>query len=468
VLRSSLEELLTYLRQRTHENWLIAYDNNQFCDLTEEFFVEFTQLSYQVIYPKIVLVEENPLRFLAAFLAAVAANCYVFLCNPQWKKKEWEQVFTLVQPDLILGSCLEEIRPTKIAAPSPSPLAPLPLVMIPTGGSSGKIRFAMHSWKTLTESVRGFYQYFGEIPVSSYCVLPLYHTSGLMQFLRSFLTGGKLLLLPYQALKSGEKGGINPEEFFISLVPTQLQFLLHTDPSWLSRFHTVLLGGAAAWPLLLDTARKSKIRLAPTYGMTETASQIVTLKPEDFLKGNNSSGQILPHIEVTIRPDPEFFFEPDQAGIITVRSNSLCLGYYPELFPDRQFFQTNDLGFFDDRGYLHITGRNDRRIITGGENVFPIEVEAVILATQLVIDVCVIGLPDQKWGQAVTAVYSPQEIDISIEAIKTAIENKISKFKQPKHWIQLEIIPRNLQGKVNYPLLKEIATAKLSEQTRFS
>ena len=74
--------------------------------------------------------------------------------------------------------------------------------MIPTGGTSGKIRFAMHNWETLTASVKGFYRYFGETHVNSFCVLPLYHVSGLMQFMRSFITGGRLLNLPYKALKS--------------------------------------------------------------------------------------------------------------------------------------------------------------------------------------------------------------------------------------------------------------------------
>ena len=238
-------------------------------------------------------------------------------------------------------------------------------------------------------------------------------------------------------------------------MPTQLQFLLQSGAGeWLSKFHTVLLGGAPAWQEILDTARQYNIRLSPTYGMTETASQIVTLKPEDFLNGNNSSGQVLPHAQVNIFSDSGKLLANNQTGIIKIQSNSLCLGYYPETFSNSQYFQTDDLGFFDDNGYLNIVGRCSQKIITGGENVFPAEVEAAILATQLVKDVCVIGLPDQKWGQIVTAVYIPKQPDISLESIKTAIQNKLSKFKQPKDWFKVEKLPRNQQGKINYQQIR--------------
>jgi O-succinylbenzoic acid--CoA ligase len=233
---------------------------------------------------------------------------------------------------------------------------------------------------------------------------------------------------------------------------------LESKPDWLSQFQTVLLGGAPAWQSLLETARKYRIKLAPTYGMTETASQIVTLKPERFLSGNHSSGQVLPHAKVTIYSDRNELLEPKQTGIITIEAESLFLGYYPEITRDRKSFQTDDLGYFDEKGDLHIVGRNSQKIITGGENVFPKEVEAAILATQLVKDVAVIGLSDCQWGQVVTAVYVPKQKSLSPKELKIAIADKIAKFKQPKYWIPVENIPRNQQGKVNYQRLQQIAT----------
>jgi O-succinylbenzoic acid--CoA ligase len=457
-------EILNYLYQRSDRDWLIGYDNQQLPHLTKELLVELSEFTLkEKRSPRILIAETNPLQFLASFVAAVAAETHVFLGNPYWERQEWKQVFNLIQPDLVWGK--EEMN-SKFPIPHcpfPIPHSPLliphPLIMIPTGGSSGKIRFAMHTWSTLSASVAGFCEYFNREQVNSCCVLPLYHVSGLMQFLRSFLTDGRLAIFPYPALKRGEQPEIEPQEFFISLVPTQLQFLLQSDPNWLSRFQTVLLGGAPAWRSLLDSARKHRIRLAPTYGMTETASQVATLEPEDFLQGNDSSGQILPHAKISIQNETGELLDTQETGNIIIEADSLYLGYYPYLSAESKStsFTTDDLGFFDPQGYLHIVGRHSQKIITGGENVFPAEVEAAILATNLVTDVVAIGLPDSQWGQVVTAVYVPKNLEVSTTLIQQKIKQQLSKYKQPKHWIRVNNLPRDERGKINYQQITELA-----------
>ncbi|MEG4841338.1 2-succinylbenzoate--CoA ligase [Microcoleus sp. B9-D4] len=495
------------------DNWLIGCDSREFARIVDRLFQQLTQNPAQKTPPKICLAEPEPVQFLASFIAARAAKCPIFLCNPNWVKQEWQQVFDLVQPDIIFGqNALENLKKMQLIshfAPSsisllgagkmPTPQSnsllveqasclflrmvqdfrlsasttdpnknshqlpitnyPLPLIMIPTGGSSGKIRFAIHTWETLTASVQGFQQYFQVDKINSFCVLPLYHVSGLMQFMRSFTSGGKLAIKPFKELEIGKKSNIEPEELFISLVPTQLQRLLQNPDTanWLGRFRAVLLGGAPAWPELLETARNYQIKLAPSYGMTETASQIATLKPEDFLAGNNSSGQTLPHAQITIRSAKGDILCDNQIGNIAVNAKSLALGYYPEEFGDREYFQLDDLGFFDKNNYLNIVGRSSDKIITGGENVFPAEVEAVVRSTNLVADIAVIGLPDKDWGQVVTAIYVPANSEVTVKNLQAAIEDKLSKFKRPKYWVIVEQLPRNSQGKVNREQLQEIA-----------
>ncbi|MBD1926901.1 2-succinylbenzoate--CoA ligase [Trichocoleus sp. FACHB-90] len=451
-----METPLEYLKKRTDDDWLIGEDSRQFTSLAEHLFLQLIQENQ----PKILLSEPDPIKFIASFIAAVAAGCPVFLCNPNWVKQEWQQVIDLVQPDIILGQDITGNRQQRYS-PIPNPQSPIPnSIMIPTGGSSGKIRFVIHTWETLMASVQGFIKYFQLTQVNSFCVLPLYHVSGLMQFMRSFTSGGKLVIQPFKALEAGEKCNIEPSEFFISLVPTQLQRLLQNPElaAWLSHFQTVLLGGAPAWRELLEQARHQNIRLAPTYGMTETASQIATLKPEEFLKGNNSSGQILPHAKVTIRSPNNEILDINERGIISIQTNSLALGYYPETFPNNHQFRVDDIGFIDKQGDINIIGRNSNKIITGGENVFPSEIEAAIRATGLVADICVIGLPDSHWGEIVTAIYIPSNPQIYSNTLQTAIKNKLSKFKRPKQWIPVETLPRNSQGKINLEQLQKIAT----------
>ncbi|MBE9117577.1 2-succinylbenzoate--CoA ligase [Lusitaniella coriacea LEGE 07157] len=479
-------EILEKCEEIKNQKWLIGHNFHQFDRTFQDFYQKF---KHQEKRSKILLVESSSLRFLAIFLAAVAADCPLFLCNPNWRDREWEQVLQLVQPDIIVGQVnsslpnfkyfkkykfVSEYREIVIGRiherwvqsssthksqwdSSPPPHA----IMIPTGGSSGKIRFAIHTWETLSASVRGFCQYFEQEKVNSFCVLPLYHVSGLMQFMRSFTTGGKLLLLPYKSLKSGEKSAIAPQDWFISLVPTQLQFLLKQDASWLAKFDTVLLGGAPAWDSLLNEARANKISLAPTYGMTETASQVMTLKPHDFLQKCDGIGRVLPHARVKILGSDGEQCKSYQTGIITLQGDSLFLGYYPQLNREKTF-KTDDLGYFDDAGYFYVVGRNSRKIITGGENVFPAEVEAAILGTEWVKDVCAIGVRDRAWGEIIVAVYVPQSPKVPLDEVKSAIAPKLSRFKHPKEWIETQQLPRNDQGKVNYQAVREIALHSLA------
>ncbi|MBD2165046.1 2-succinylbenzoate--CoA ligase [Calothrix membranacea FACHB-236] len=438
---------------------LIGCDSFQMQQLAEELYSELIQLSASGTTPKIILAERQPERFLAGFLAACAANCPVFICNPDWGTQEWQQVFDLVQPNIIWGE-----QKLSLLSPSspPSPHSELrtqnsALIMIPTGGSSGKIKFAIHTWDTLMASVKGFKEYFQLNYINSFCVLPLYHVSGLMQFMRSFTTGGRLAILPFKALEAGQIYDIEISDFFISLVPTQLQRLLQnpTLTKWISQFQTVMLGGAPAWDELLEKARFHQIRLAPTYGMTETASQIATLKPDDFLNGKVNSGQILPHAQITICNQQGEILNCNQPGNITIQAQSLALGYYPKLWDKQDNFSVDDIGFLDTQGYLKILGRNSDKIISGGENIYPSEVESTIRATKMVDDICVIGVSDNHWGQVLTAIYIPKASYTSLE-IKTAIKDKLCKFKIPKRWIPVSTLPRNLQGKINRQQLQKL------------
>lgn len=457
--------------QNLRDDWLVGGDRDQFLHLTtqmqEQLAAAQMQESSTAASPlRVLLADSNPAQFLARLLAALTTHhCHLFLGNSAWSPAEWQSALTQVQPHLIWGdSRVQELGETlavhtsglapKLLKDSGANALPPELLMIPTGGSSGQMRFVMHHGTTLMAAIQGFQAYFQVSTVNSFCVLPLYHVSGLMQVLRSLLSGGQLVVLPFkdwvEATGDGHWGPIDPANFFLSLVPTQLQRLLqHPERArQLASFHTIFLGGAPAWPELLATARHLRLPLAPTYGMTETAAQIATLKPQDFLQGVPGSGQMLPHAQISIRPSADQRAHTLQPGILTIQSSAIALGYYPQVFASRDF-DTDDLGFVDAQGYLHIVGRASEKIITGGENVYPAEVEAAIRATGLVQDVCVVGVGDRHWGEAVTAVYVPTNSNISHTALTTALATALSKFKHPKHWIAVEQLPRNAQGKLN-------------------
>lgn len=436
-----------YLKKRSQEPWIIGEGSSNFSHYIQQGLVEIKTFTDAGTLPIILIAEAEPIRFLAKFLAAIATGSPVFLANYQWQKNEWEKVFSLVKPNIVWGLPNRGVSTYKSASNWRN------CIMIPTGGSSGEIRFAIHTWDTLSASAMGFCEYFQTDKVNSFCTLPVHHVSGLMQFVRSLITGGKLFVCPFKKLNLAKLNELDIADFFISLVPTQLEKVISTDPQSLSKFKTVLLGGAPAWKELLDTSRSHEIRVALTYGMTETASQIVALKPEEFIAGNSSNGKVLPHAEISLRD-----------RVINIKSKSLYLGYYPNLLAtEERMLETDDLGYFDDNGYLYILGRNSQKIISGGENIFPAEVEAAIRATNLVKDVCVIGLEDNYWGQVVTAIYIPATEDITGDAIASLLHSKIAKFKHPKHWIPVTSIPRNLQGKVDNKMLVNIAVEFINE-----
>ncbi|MDJ1173257.1 AMP-binding protein [Roseofilum capinflatum] len=423
------------------------------------FWEKYQHLREYTTPPRLLLNESEPVPFLAGFFAALATQTPVFLGNPQWKASEWQQVWQQVQPQLIWGTV--PCSPVKSSPPPPFPGR----VMIATGGSSGKIRFTMHTWETLGASVAGFTHYFNGAenhPIHCCCTLPLYHVSGLMQVMRSLLTGGTLALLPYRSLSGSLP--FDPQNYFISLVPTQLKRLLSQSCSHLSQFRAVLLGGAPAWPELLEQAKTAKIPVALTYGMTETASQVATLKPDRFWAGNRteniSCGQPLPHAQIVIQDDRGNPLPALQTGRVAIASSSLALGYFPHPFFGDRPFLTDDIGYFDNQNYLYILGRHSQTLITGGEKVFPQEVEAAILATQWVQDVAVMGIPDADWGEQVTAVYVPKDNRVTLEtleaALKEAIAPHLSPYKQPKTWIAVQQLPRSAQGKLNQAALQDL------------
>lgn len=489
-------------------DWLVGVERQNLRTLVELRLAQLsawkpqTQADSGSTLPKILLVEADPVAFIAGLMAALLQGCSVGLGNPAWGQQEWGQAWAQLQPDLVWGDAdglgaakMTEVTPKtsqKIAGEiaeanhslkvSPSPVladaANPPLIWIPTGGSSGQIKFAIHTWSTLLASVQGFQAHFGLHAVHAYCVLPLFHVSGLMQILRSLITGGQVVVQPFRALQAGERVAIPPETYFLSLVPTQLQRLIdHGAVDWLHRFRAILLGGAPAWPTLLDQAQALKLPLALTYGMTETASQVATLFPAEFLAGRRSAGRCLPHATITIHREDGQPLAIGELGLLRIQTPSLAWGYLDGDqigIGEGRTFQPDDLGYRDDQGYLHVVGRNSHTIITGGEKVFPVEVEAVIRSTGLVQDVCVVGVADGEWGQRVTAVWvmpeageaahgensaansepcpekSPEKSpEVSSERIALQIAPLLSYYKQPKQWLRVNALPRNEQGKVN-------------------
>ena len=455
-----MADLLELLRSTPAITWLRHSDRDRFDSYFSAACAQLPQPGDSPAGLRIALAIADPVRFLASFCAIHTAGHSVFLCNPSWGSREWQQVQAIVRPHVILGNC---------------PLAPVegdfqpadlpPFICIPTGGSSGSIEFAAHTWATLTAAAQAFQQHFDRSPICSVCLLPLFHVSGFMQFVRSLLTGGELFIGQSKRFLAGGYLDLPATDWFISLIPTQLRrALAHPDlVTWLAHCEAILLGGAPAWPSLLERARRLQLPLAPTYGATETAAQVATLLPRDFLTGLHSGVPPLPHASIQILDDCDRPLPSNADGRIAVLASSLAWGYYPELQWGESsrtrdgWWMSDDLGYLDDGGFLHVLGRSSTKIVTGGENVFPNEVEAAIRGTQRVDDVAVLGMPDEDWGEVVVAICVLGGARTTLEEIAQLLTHQLARYKHPRRWLALEALPRNNRGKIDRHQLRHLA-----------
>jgi malonyl-CoA/methylmalonyl-CoA synthetase len=222
-------------------------------------------------------------------------------------------------------------------------------------------------------------------------------------------------------------------------------------------------------PLLAETHRaffaKTGHAILERYGMTET--NMNTSNPYDGAEnGSRIAGTVgfpLPGVALrVVDQDKGTPLPADEIGMIEVKGPNVFKGYWqnPEKtkaeFRDDGFFITGDLGKVDARGYVHIVGRGKDLVITGGYNVYPIEIENEIDALPGVNESAVIGLPHKDFGEGVTAVVVPQKGASLTEAdIMRALDGRLAKFKLPKRVIILPELPRNTMGKVQKAALRE-------------
>lgn len=373
----------------------------------------------------VCVMEAQPERFMTALAEAVASDKEVFLCDPRWTAAERGQLDTLLQS----------------ALPHPRPAMSAGWLMIPTGGSSGRVKFARHDGETIAAAVRGFTQYFGLTRVNAAGVLPLHHVSGLMAWMRCAFTGGEYRPLDWKAVEAGELPALpdKPDGWVLSLVPTQLERLLRQDAAarWLAGFRLVFLGGAPAAPALLERAAAAGLRLSLGYGMTETAAMVTALLPEEFLAGRRDAGRALPHAQVGLTAE----------GLIRLGGRSLFRGHYPA-WREPGDYVSADMGRLDADGHLTVLGRADDVIVTGGEKVSPAEVEALLRDQGGLGDVVVVGLPDAEWGQVVVAAYSAA-LRPDLDNVRHLLNTSLAAPKRPKRLVALADWPLTSAGKVN-------------------
>jgi fatty-acyl-CoA synthase len=230
-----------------------------------------------------------------------------------------------------------------------------------------------------------------------------------------------------------------------------------------------ICGGAPVPEPLLRLYLGRGVPIQQGYGLTETAPMVTFLTSEHSLSKLGSAGRPPLFTEVRIAdPDNAAITEPLARGEVCVRGPNVLPGYWnrPEATAEAidadGWFHTGDVGYLDDDGFLFIADRVKDMVITGGENVYPAEVESVLFAHPAVAEVAVIGLPDERWGEAVTAIVVAKADPPTLDDLRDFAGRSLARYKLPTRLQVVDVLPRNPAGKVWKFELRE----RFSEVTR--
>jgi len=440
-----------------------------------------------------VQVDKTPENLLL-YLAALRAGAVYLPLNPAYTLAEVEYFVEDAEPRLVVcdpakrdgvGEIARKVGVEAVetldssgrgslseaAARAPADFADVPrddddlAAILYTSGTTGRSKGAMLTHRNLSSNALTLVDYwrFTDNDVLLHA-LPIYHTHGLFVAINTLmLAGGSMLFLP--RFDADEVMRLLPRVTAMMGVPTfYTRMLQHPEISRQTCAHIRLFISGSA-PLLAETHREFRARtghaILERYGLTETGMN--TSNPYDGERIAGTVGFPLPGVDLRIAdPDTGQALSRGDVGIIEVHGPNVFAGYWrmpekteAEFRPDG-FFITGDVGKIDECGYVHIVGRAKDLIITGGFNVYPKEIESEIDALPGVAESAVIGVPHPDFGEGVTAcVVCHTGAAVSEQAVLTALQGRLAKFKLPKRVVFLDNLPRNAMGKVQKNVLRE-------------
>ena len=295
--------------------------------------------------------------------------------------------------------------------------------------------------------------------------LPMFHVGGLAVLLRGVLYGNAVVVHesfdPGQVNAAIDRDGVTT----ISVVANMLRRMLEKRggvPYPLS-LRTVLLGGGPAPRELLEDCARRGLPVLQTYGLTEAASQVATLAPADALRRLGSTGRPLPGTAVRIEGDDGRPCAAGEAGEILVSGPTVSPGYWQRPAETAAAFRdgwlrTGDAGYLDAEGYLYVLDRRDDLIVSGGENVYPAEVESMLQSHPDVVEAAVYGVPDARWGAVPAAAVVPRPGAVTSEAeLIEWCRGRLARYKSPARVRFVDELPRNAAGKLQRRMLRDRA-----------
>lgn len=415
------------------------------------------------------LIAVNRVETVLAIYALLELGAAIVPIHPRLTPAE---VFTLLEDgsadillrDADLDALLLDLAPRLEGTPPSAPHDPSALfAVVHTSGTTGRPKGAMLPRSAILASADASARNLGWQPRDRWLAcMPLCHIGGLSIITRCLLARAPVILEPRFDPRAVLEAIRRDEATLLSVVPTMLQALLEEDPqNLLARPRAVLVGGAAAPDALLDECARRGVMALTTYGLTEACSQVTSQALRDPFTREPGSGRPLPGVELRIAlPDSDAHAPAGAIGRIQVRGPTRMRAYFPPGGPppdeplpelDRAaFLDTGDLGELDEQGRLHVYARRTDLIVTGGENVYPAEVERVLASVPGVLRALVFGVPDDRWGHIVAAavVLDPAR-PASDATLADAIRARLAPHKRPRRACFIDALPVAPSGKLD-------------------
>jgi len=365
-------------------------------------------------------------------------------------------------PDFAVA--VESVEPWATTGQAPA----APVILLYTSGTTGRPKGVIVTAENAFYAALNF-ALAGELGTNavSFSDLPMFHTIGLIAVARTTLMmGGTLVLtdrfVPSRTLSALADPALGITHYFA--VPVMAEALAKDAgfaPAAFARLHAVFLGGAPLSPTLIDRFLNLGVSLVNGYGMSEAGTAIhVPIDPDAVRASPGAVGYPAPYIEVRLA-GADGDARPGEIGEVWLRGPSVTPGYWNRpsateaAFSDG-WYRTGDLALIDPSGQYRIVDRLKDMYVSGGENVYPAEVEAVLLSDPTVADAAVIGTPDPRWGETGVAFVVPRtETTIDADRLMAFCGARIARYKCPSRIVTVEAIPRSAAGKILKPILRD-------------
>lgn len=354
--------------------------------------------------------------------------------------------------------------------PEPGPMpADTPVLLVYTSGTTGRPKGAVHTQAALLANARASWWAHGMTAADHVLSsLPLFHVGGLcIQTLPALLAGAEVTLHDRFTAEGWLESVAHARPSLSLMVPATMRAVLE-HPRWydtdLSSLRGVMAGSSTIPLAYLEAFHRRGIPVGQVYGATETGPVSVVLRFEDAMSRPGQVGWPQPEAEVRLVSRNGEDAGEGEVGEIWLRGPNLMRGYWREAGAlGEAWFRSGDLARRDTDGCLTVIGRSKDMIISGGENIYPAEIENAVVTLPGVAECAVVGLPDPRWGEVpVLAIVPGPGVDpatLSLESIRAALDGRIARFKLPRGVVLLPSLPKSALGKVQKPQLRAMLSS---------